>query len=267
MRIFGIRLRFAVVVALALAAYVAFQPQKLDPGKNQPVAPSTPPQAAPPPAPAQTQPTSPTAAQTAPQPGTQPGATPDQPAPTGVPPTSGQSGASSLPDGQPATSPTSGAQLPGGQTAAPSALGLPPSTAAPLTAAQRAAAARPPAPDSALPTTESPAESDNGRNGTAGTGAAASAEMKTPGDTMRTGPLTRSATPPPPTMLGGLATGIPIPPKPRYNRGQYLADTALSFRGLPYKWGGISPDTEMDCSGFIVAVCQKWHIDMPHSVI
>jgi cell wall-associated NlpC family hydrolase len=60
--------------------------------------------------------------------------------------------------------------------------------------------------------------------------------------------------------------GLPLPPRPRFNRGQYIADTALSFRGLPYKWGGTSPSTGMDCSGFIVAVCKKWHLDVPHSV-
>ncbi len=46
-------------------------------------------------------------------------------------------------------------------------------------------------------------------------------------------------------------------------RGQYLARTALSFRGRPYRWGGTSSRTGFDCSGLVQAVCAKWGILLP----
>ena len=46
-------------------------------------------------------------------------------------------------------------------------------------------------------------------------------------------------------------------------RGQYLARTALSFRGRPYRWGGTSARTGFDCSGLVQAVCAKWGILLP----
>lgn len=47
-------------------------------------------------------------------------------------------------------------------------------------------------------------------------------------------------------------------------RGELLAHTALSYRGMPYVWGGASPRTGFDCSGFVQAVCKKWGIYLPH---
>ncbi|HLK55494.1 MAG TPA: C40 family peptidase [Chthonomonadaceae bacterium] len=71
--------------------------------------------------------------------------------------------------------------------------------------------------------------------------------------------------------------GIRVTPKPislaekaaskPVSRGQHLADTAIAYLGCPYKWGGDSPKTGMDCSGLIVAACKQWGISMPHSVV
>src|SRR5689334_13928696 len=41
-------------------------------------------------------------------------------------------------------------------------------------------------------------------------------------------------------------------------RGQHIADTAIAYLGCPYKWGGDSPKTGMDCSGLVVAACRQW---------
>jgi hypothetical protein len=44
-----------------------------------------------------------------------------------------------------------------------------------------------------------------------------------------------------------------------------LVETAESFIGLPYQWGGSSPEEGFDCSGFTMAVYQYNGIDMPRS--
>lgn len=47
-------------------------------------------------------------------------------------------------------------------------------------------------------------------------------------------------------------------------RGDYLARTALSYRGAPYRFGGRSR-SGFDCSGFVQTVCSKWGLLLPRA--
>lgn len=44
-----------------------------------------------------------------------------------------------------------------------------------------------------------------------------------------------------------------------------ILETAERFIGLPYQWGGSSPETGFDCSGLTMAVYQLNGINLPHS--
>lgn len=46
---------------------------------------------------------------------------------------------------------------------------------------------------------------------------------------------------------------------------QQLVSYALSFRGRPYVWGGVNPNTGVDCSGFTRYLYASLGIDLPHS--
>jgi len=48
-------------------------------------------------------------------------------------------------------------------------------------------------------------------------------------------------------------------------RGEYLARTALSYRGLRYRFGGESVRGGFDCSGLVREVCAKWGIYLPRA--
>lgn len=271
MRILGIRLRLTIAVALALATYAAIQPQHFGTGRNLPPAPQTVAPIATPPGASQAAiaPQTPATATTAPSIATPSAvAVPPPQGPqvaTGGTPTPAQPPVAPDADEPPSTetaeTTTSGAAIAGRSTA--------PTTPTPLlTPAQRETAQRSPTPDSALPSVEGGAKDRSGQPTPARAEVAVSTSGRLPAASPGESPVfTRTVVAPQPATLGGPGTGIPIPPKPRFNRGQYLADTALSFRGLPYKWGGASPDTGMDCSGFIVAVLKRWHIDAPHSVV
>ncbi len=41
------------------------------------------------------------------------------------------------------------------------------------------------------------------------------------------------------------------------SRAQDLVLNAMGFMGIPYKWGGTSPDTGFDCSGFVQFVFRQ----------
>jgi cell wall-associated NlpC family hydrolase len=42
-----------------------------------------------------------------------------------------------------------------------------------------------------------------------------------------------------------------------------LAEQALKFIGIRYRWGGSSPQTGFDCSGLVRYVAKKYDIDIP----
>jgi cell wall-associated NlpC family hydrolase len=44
-----------------------------------------------------------------------------------------------------------------------------------------------------------------------------------------------------------------------------LIEFALTFQGIPYKWGGTSPATGFDCSGFSRYVFNHFFIDLPRT--
>lgn len=46
-------------------------------------------------------------------------------------------------------------------------------------------------------------------------------------------------------------------------RGMYLARTALSYRGAPYRFGGRSARSGFDCSGLVQSVYAKWGLYLP----
>ncbi|GKT37658.1 C40 family peptidase, partial [Aduncisulcus paluster] len=44
-----------------------------------------------------------------------------------------------------------------------------------------------------------------------------------------------------------------------------IVSTARSLLGIPYKWGGRSPKTGFDCSGFVWYVFNQYGINLPRS--
>lgn len=44
-----------------------------------------------------------------------------------------------------------------------------------------------------------------------------------------------------------------------------ILQTALGFRGVPYRYGGEHPDTGFDCSGFVRFVMAQHHLTLPRT--
>jgi cell wall-associated NlpC family hydrolase len=49
-------------------------------------------------------------------------------------------------------------------------------------------------------------------------------------------------------------------------RGEAIAQTALAFAGYPYRWGGRSPETGFDCSGFTMYIFSTVGLDLPRDL-
>ena len=66
--------------------------------------------------------------------------------------------------------------------------------------------------------------------------------------------------PPPPAVASGSPVPVPTLPSPA------LIGTALSFRGVPYQYGGSDPATGFDCSGFVQYVFAQHGLRLPREV-
>ncbi|MGA9162283.1 MAG: NlpC/P60 family protein [Actinomycetota bacterium] len=65
---------------------------------------------------------------------------------------------------------------------------------------------------------------------------------------------------------GGSSGGSPIPPPPAPNANvAAVLDAAYSVIGTPYQYGGSSPETGFDCSGFTMWAWSHAGVYLPHS--
>ena len=60
---------------------------------------------------------------------------------------------------------------------------------------------------------------------------------------------------------GGGSTSAPAPS----SRGARAVAIAQRYLGIPYRWGGASPRTGFDCSGFVMYVYAKVGVSLPHN--
>jgi len=51
----------------------------------------------------------------------------------------------------------------------------------------------------------------------------------------------------------------------RTSKGSNVVSTARSLIGTPYKWGGRSPKTGFDCSGFVWYVFNEYGVELPRT--
>jgi len=49
--------------------------------------------------------------------------------------------------------------------------------------------------------------------------------------------------------------------------GVLVARYARTFVGVPYRWGGTSPRTGFDCSGFVTFVYRHFGVSLPHYTV
>jgi cell wall-associated NlpC family hydrolase len=65
------------------------------------------------------------------------------------------------------------------------------------------------------------------------------------------------------TAIAEVAVG-PAPPPPDGTRASQVVSIAMQYLGIPYVWGGASPSTGFDCSGFIMYVFGQIGVYLPH---
>jgi len=54
------------------------------------------------------------------------------------------------------------------------------------------------------------------------------------------------------------------PPPPDAGRGAQVVAIAMQYLGVPYRWGGASPETGFDCSGLTMYVYAQIGVSLPH---
>src|SRR5437660_3316654 len=55
--------------------------------------------------------------------------------------------------------------------------------------------------------------------------------------------------------------------QPDTDEGVLVARYARTFVGVPYRWGGTSPRTGFDCSGFVTFVYRHFGVSLPHYTV
>jgi len=63
---------------------------------------------------------------------------------------------------------------------------------------------------------------------------------------------------------GGGGGGRASAPAPS-SRGARVASIATRYLGIPYRWGGSSPSTGFDCSGFVMYLYRQVGVSLPHN--
>jgi peptidoglycan hydrolase-like protein with peptidoglycan-binding domain len=63
---------------------------------------------------------------------------------------------------------------------------------------------------------------------------------------------------------GGGGGGKVSAPTPS-SRGARVASLATRYLGIPYRWGGSSPSTGFDCSGFVMYLYRQVAVSLPHN--
>ena len=76
---------------------------------------------------------------------------------------------------------------------------------------------------------------------------------------------------PTPAPVPAPAASSPVPalllpkPAPPLPLGARAVQFARHLTGIPYRWGGTSPRTGFDCSGFVRFVYEHFGVELPHS--